>query len=108
MAWSLVKALNKGIAQAKAGSIVRLSHINRHDCQATLAIISEEIDSKGKKNTRLAKVGSILISLCPGPLRNLSLLSRISNPRVTLQSKKLIYNSLDDIWKSITMRQMCK
>ena len=34
------------------------------------------------------------------------LLSRISNPATTLQSKKLIYNSLNDILKDITKRQI--
>ena len=30
----------------------------------------------------------------------------ISNPGTTLQSKKLIYNSVNDIWKCITKRQI--
>ena len=84
-----------------------LDHLQQKALHALFSL-RRNIDFKSLKPSLACKTFNSMIS----PILTYNsevwgtLLSWISNPGTTLQSKKLIYNSVNDIWKCITKRQI--
>ena len=98
-----------GTCISSTGTFTTLSldHLRQNTLHALFSL-RRDTHFKGLKPSLASKIFDSMISNSnvQSVKSGVPLLSRISNPRTTLQSKKLIYNSVNDIWKCITKRQI--